>query len=145
MEGQRFIILSNWRSTLVPQPATLHDGCQQLFADQLHRVTDRPHKVNDWSHEVTDWHHQACVGTFELFDTNNTPYFTHLSNGSLVPSRPQIKWVCSLVPRHTPSFSQSWGRGGWWTQTHAWSPHMPGLHHIQVVDHIKMVDNTNVK
>ena len=30
-------------------------------------------------------------------------------------------------------------------RTHAWSPHMPGLHHIQVVNRIKMVDNTNVK
>ena len=38
----------------VYQPATPHDGRQQLFADQLHRVTDRPHKVNDRSHEVID-------------------------------------------------------------------------------------------
>ena len=29
-------------------------------------------------------------------------------------------------------------------QIRAWSPHMPGLHCIQVVDRIKMVDNTNV-
>ena len=72
MEVQRFIVLSNWKSTLVPQAATPHDGRQQLFADQLHRVTDRPHKVNDRSHEITDWPHQACVGAFELFDTNDT-------------------------------------------------------------------------
>ena len=26
----------------------------KIFADQLHRVTDRPHKVNDLPHEVTD-------------------------------------------------------------------------------------------
>ena len=30
-------------------------------------------------------------------------------------------------------------------QTCVWSPHMPGLHHIQVVDRIEIVDNTNVK
>ena len=36
----------------MPQPATLHDGCQQLFADQLHRVTDWPHKVTDLSHQA---------------------------------------------------------------------------------------------
>ena len=39
-----------------------------------------------------------------------------------------IKWMRSLVPRPPPSFSQSWERGGWWTWTHAWSRHMPGLH-----------------
>ena len=49
---------------LLCPPATPPDGCQQMFADQLHRVTDRPH--------------QLCVGVFGLFDANNTPYFTHL-------------------------------------------------------------------
>ena len=29
-------------------------------------------------------------------------------------------------------------------RTRAWGPHMPSLHRIQVVDCIKMVDNTNV-
>ena len=47
------------------RPATLPDGCQKIFADQ------QPHKVNDRSH-------QARVGAFGLFDTTNTPYFTHL-------------------------------------------------------------------
>ena len=88
-------------------------------------TSDRPHEVNDRSHEVTDWPHQACVGAFDL------------SNGSLVPSRllHWMKWVCSLVARPPPwpSFSQSWERGGWWTRTRVWSPHMPDLHRIQVV------------
>ena len=57
------------------QPATHPDGCQQIFADQLHGVTDRPH--------------QAHLGAFGFFDTNNMPYFTHLSNGSLMPSHPR--------------------------------------------------------
>ena len=74
--------------------ATPHDG--YLLSNFI--LTDRPHKVNDRPHEVTDWPHQACVGAFELFDTINTPYFTHLC------SRPQIKWVRSLVPRPPPSF-----------------------------------------
>ena len=30
------------------QPATPPDGCQQIFADQLHKLTDRPHKVAKW-------------------------------------------------------------------------------------------------
>ena len=29
-------------------------------------------------------------------------------------------------------------------RTRDWDPHMPGLYRIQVVDRIKMVDNTNV-
>ena len=43
------------------------------------------------------------------------PYFTHLSNGSLVPVHEisQIKWMRSLVPRPPSSFSQSWQRGSW--------------------------------
>ena len=44
-----------------------------------------------------------------------------------------------LVPKVPPSFSQSWERGGWWTQRCAWSQHMPGLHRIQVVDRIKIM------
>ena len=50
----------------------------------------------------------------------------------------------SLVPRPPLSVLQSWERGGWLTRTRARSPHIPGLHRIQVVDRIKMVDNTNV-
>ena len=30
-------------------------------------------------------------------------------------------------------------------RTGVWSPHTTGLHRIQVVHHIKMVDDTNVK
>ena len=57
----------------MPQPATPHDSSQQLFADQLYKVTDWPHKVKDQPHEVTDLPHQARVGAFKLFDTYNTP------------------------------------------------------------------------
>ena len=70
-----------------------------LFADHLHRVTDRPHKVDDWPHEATDWSHQVRVGAFGFFDTNSTPYFTLLSNGSLVPSWPWESSECvALFP-----------------------------------------------
>ena len=48
------------------EAATPPDGCQQIFADQLHRVTDQPHKVNDRHQEVTDRSHQARVGAFEF-------------------------------------------------------------------------------
>ena len=72
----------------MPQAATPPDGYQQIFADQLHRVTDQPHKVNYKPHEVTDRPHQTRLGAFRFFDTNNMSYFTHQSNGSLMPNRP---------------------------------------------------------
>ena len=85
-------------STLVP---TCHTPWQ-LFADQLHRVTDQSHKVNGWPHEATDRHHQAHIGTFGIFDTNSTPYFTQLSNGSLMPSHPR-EWSEWLPRSQAPT------------------------------------------
>ena len=89
MKDQRVITLSNWRSTLVPQPATPH--VTWLSATICWPTSDRPHKVNDRSHEVTDWPHQACIEAFNL------------SNGNLVPSHPHwIKWVCILISSPPP-------------------------------------------
>ena len=108
LEDQRVFILG-WISTLSVPARTPPDGCQQIFADQLHRVTAyRPQEATD----RRDRPHQARVGAFVFFfNTNNKPYFTHLSNGI-------VRMRCH-VPRPSPSFAQSWERGGWWTQT--WS------------------------
>ena len=58
----------------------LHLKWKDDTADRLHRV------INDRPHEITDRPHQARIGVFGFFDTNN---LTHLSNGSLMPNRPQ--------------------------------------------------------
>ena len=95
------------------QPATPPD---RMFADQLHRVTDRPHKVNDRPHEVTDQPLQTHVRAFGFL----TQIARHISlTCQMIVSCPAvhktslIKWVRSLIPRPPPSFSQSWERGGW--------------------------------
>jgi len=66
-----------------------------------------------------------------------------LNTCQMVVSCPAVRGWVALFPIY--SFSQSWEQGGWWTWTWASCLYMSGLHHIQVVDHIKMVDNTNVK
>ena len=127
MEGQRFIILSNWRSTLVPQPATPHDSSQQQFADQLYRVKRR-------SHEVTDLPHQARVGAFELFHTYNS------LTCQIVVSCLAVNQVGSHAPIQL--FAILGTRRLVDVNTCLESAYMPCLHRV---DCIKIVDNINVK
>ena len=136
MEYQRVFILSNWRSTCA-QPATPPGSSQQIFADQLRRVTDWPHKVNDWPREVTDQPHQACKRAFRLFHTNNMPYFTDLSNGSSCQRR---ECAASFASPHL-TFRNSGNErlviaSTCLESTYTRSP---------PVYHIKMVDNANFK
>ena len=91
-----------------------------LSANELHRVTDRPHQVR--------------VGAFGCFDTNNTLHS---------PVRPDECVASFSGPR--PAFRNP-GNEEAGEREHVLGVSIcPGLHRIQVVDLIKMVDNTNVK
>ena len=89
MEDQRVFILKVY---CCAQPAVPPDGCQQIFADQ------RPHKVNDQPH-------QACIGAFGVRHISLTCKM--VVSCPAIHETSQTKWMCSLVPRTTPSFSQS--------------------------------------
>ena len=101
----------------MPQPATPHDGCQQLFADQLHRVTDWPNKVTDLPHQarqehltyltlVTHHNSPTCQMVYSLVPSRQSSGFPappRINNSPCCTSSPMASTYIPFTPKYTSS------------------------------------------